>query len=60
MVTLDETPYACVLGSRGDPAALSVAGPGLPRAIHMDGPAVFRFAVEALPRCARTLLDQAG
>ena len=60
VVTLDETPYACVLGSRGDPAALSVAGPGLPRAIHMDGPAVFRFAVEALPRCARTLLDQAG
>ena len=33
----------------------------LPRPhVHMDGQSVFRFAVEAVPRCAREVLDRAG
>ena len=61
VVTLDETPYACVLGARGDPDALWALGPGKdPSHIHMDGKAVFRFAVEAVPKVVRELLEQTG
>ena len=60
VVALDDVPYASVLGARGNPDALSVSGPGLPHAIHMDGQAVFRFAVEAVPKCVRTLLERSG
>ena len=51
-----------VLGCRGDREALFVPGvnSGDPSYIHMDGQAVFRFAVEALPRCARQVAEQAG
>ena len=31
-----------------------------PPHVHMDGQSVFRFAVEAVPRCAREVLDRAG
>ena len=57
----DNAPYACVLGARGDAQILRSGGAGAAdRFIHMDGQAVFRFAVEALPRCVRQVLDRAG
>lgn len=51
-----------VLGCRGNQEALYVPGVNTasPSFIHMDGQAVFRFAVEALPRCTRQVLEQAG
>ena len=61
VVALDDTPYACMLGAQGNPQALWAQGPGAEvSTIHMDGTAVFRFAVEAIPKCARTLVEQAG
>ena len=61
VVTLDETPYACVLGARGNRDVLWAKGPGQEvSALHMDGQSVFRFAVEAIPRCVRALLEQSG
>ena len=51
-----------VLGCRGNDEALFIPGvhTGAEPHIHMDGQAVFRFAVEALPRCAQQVLDRAG
>ena len=61
VVTLEDAPYASVLGARGDPEALWAQGPGPEiSAIHMDGKAVFRFAVEAIPQVVRALLEQSG
>ena len=51
-----------VLGCRGNDEVL--VAPGVhtdrPSHIHMDGQPVFRFAVEAVPRCAREVLSRAG
>ena len=56
-----EAPYACVLGARGDSRILRAGGLGAAdRFIHMDGQAVFRFAVDTIPRCIAAVLDQAG
>lgn len=62
VVALDETrPWASVLGARGDEEALFIDGPGgCQPLIHMDGKAVYRFAVETVPRCAAQVLEQAG
>lgn len=50
-----------VFGSRGDPASIRVQGPGpVPSAIHMDGRAVFRFAVEVVEGAIRQLLAAEG
>lgn len=51
-----------VLGCRGDNQALTIPGvnQGEPSMVHMDGQGVFRFAVEALPRCAREVAQKAG
>jgi len=50
-----------VFGSRGDPESIRVQGPGpVPSAIHMDGKAVFRFAVEAVENTIRQLLMAGG
>lgn len=51
-----------VLGCRGNREALVIPGvnTGAPSYIHMDGQTVFRFAVEALPRCAKEVSDKAG
>ena len=50
-----------VFGSRGDPASIRVQGPGpAPSAIHMDGRAVFRFAVEVVEGAIRQLLAAEG
>ena len=61
VVTLDNAmPYFYTAGCRGD-EAISIQGPGKGRPlIRMDGQAVFRFAVEILPRCVNDLLEQAG
>ena len=57
----DDAPYACVLGARGDTQILRAGGAGeMDRFIHMDGPAVFRFAVDAVPKCIDAVLSQAG
>lgn len=57
----DDAPYACVLGARGDAQILRSGGAGAAdRFIHMDGQAVFRFAVDAVPRCIGAVLAQAG
>lgn len=56
----EQPPFALTLGARGG-EAITVEGPGVqPAAIRMDGPAVFRFAVEILPRCIRELLEKSG
>ena len=50
-----------VFGSRGDPDSIRVQGPGpVPSAIHMDGRAVFRFAVEVVEKSIRQLLEKEG
>lgn len=50
-----------VFGTRGDPVSIWVQGPGPePSAVHMDGKAVFRFAVEVVEQSIRQLLDAQG
>ncbi len=51
-----------VLGCRGDDQVLTIPGvnKGVPAVVHMDGQGVFRFAVEALPHCAREVAQKAG
>lgn len=52
--------FALTLGARGG-MALTAPGPGVAgRHIKMDGRAVFRFAVEAIPRCIDVLVAQSG
>ena len=54
-------PFAITLGARGD-AAIHAGGPSRAGSapISMDGRAVFRFAVDALPKCLHTVLDETG
>lgn len=56
---IDTAPFAVMLGARGSDA-IRVGGVSArdTAPITMDGRAVFRFAVEALPHCLRTVLDQ--
>ena len=51
-----------VLGCRGDDALLHVDGPGSgkPSLIAMEGTKVFKFAVEAVPRCMDQVLEKHG
>ncbi|MCI9155578.1 MAG: ketoacyl-ACP synthase III [Lawsonibacter sp.] len=50
-----------VFGTRGDRSSIRVQGPGpAPAAIHMDGKAVFRFAVEVVEKSIRQLLAAEG
>ena len=50
-----------VFGSRGDRSSIRVQGPGpVSSAIHMDGKAVFRFAVEVVEKSIRQLLAEEG
>ena len=51
-----------VLGCRGNDECLYAPGVNTsrPAHIHMDGQPVFRFAVEAVPRCAKEVLSKAG
>ena len=54
-----DTPFAITLGARGSDA-IHAGGPARSGSapITMDGKAVFRFAVDALPRCLDTVLDE--
>lgn len=55
-----DTPYAAMLGASGSKDIVA-EGPGPdPSHIQMDGKAVFRFAVDALPKCMRGVLERAG
>lgn len=61
VLTLDDGLWEAMLGSRGNWEILWVDGPGPDTAaVHMDGQGVYRFAVEAIPSCARTLLERSG
>ena len=56
----ESAPFAARRGARGD-KAIQVEGPGpLPSHIQMDGKAVFRFAVDAIPKCVDGILAQTG
>lgn len=55
-----DAPFALTLGARGD-KAIWAEGPGPdPARLRMDGKEVFRFAVDAIPRCVRAVLAQTG
>ena len=58
---MDPADFALTLGARGSDV-LHAGGPDRNGSapITMDGKAVFRFAVDALPRCLHTVLDETG
>ena len=62
LVTLDDTrPFYSVFGTRSDLEALKCPGVGQPSPfVTMDGPAVFRFAVEVIPQILKTLASLRG
>lgn len=64
VVQLCDSPYGlCAdLGSRGNPEVLYIpsASSREPSYIHMDGQAVFKFAVDIIPRCIDSVLQNAG
>ena len=55
----EDVPFAVTLGARGS-EAIRVGGPAAcdTASITMDGKAVFRFAVETMPRCLQTVLER--
>ena len=55
----EDVPCAVTLGARGS-EAIRVGGPAAcdTAPITMDGKAVFRFAVETMPRCLQTVLER--
>ena len=55
----EDMPFAVTLGARGS-EAIRVGGPAAcdTAPITMDGKAVFRFAVETMPRCLQTVLER--
>ena len=55
----ENAPFAVTLGARGN-EAICAGGPAAcdTAPITMDGKAVFRFAVEAMPRCLQVVLDR--
>ena len=60
-LTAASVPFAVTLGARGD-AAIHAGGPSREGSapITMDGKAVFRFAVDTLPRCLHAVLEETG
>lgn len=57
----EKAAWQTVFGSRGDSASIMVEGPGPERStVHMDGKAVFRFAVEVVEQSIRQLLEAEG
>lgn len=57
----EEANWHTVFGSRGDPESIRVQGPGpVPSAVHMEGKAVFRFAVEVVEQSIRQMLAEEG
>lgn len=63
IVEFDESyPSICgCLGARGDVDILNIPGVGTaPSYVHMKGTAVFKFAVDMIPRCMDNVLYKAG
>ena len=60
-LTADPVPFALTLGARGSDA-INAGGPSRAGSapITMDGRAVFRFAVDALPKCLNAVLTETG
>ena len=60
-LTADPVPFALTLGARGSDA-IHAGGPSRAGSapITMDGRAVFRFAVDALPKCLNAVLTETG
>ena len=60
-LTADPVPFALTLGARGSDA-IHAGGPDRAgsASITMDGKAVFRFAVDALPKCLNAVLTETG
>lgn len=60
-LTADPVPFALTLGARGSDA-IHAGGPSRAgsASITMDGKAVFRFAVDALPKCLNAVLTETG
>ena len=60
-LTADPVPFALTLGARGSDA-IHAGGPDREGSapITMDGRAVFRFAVDALPKCLNAVLTETG
>ena len=57
----EDAQWHTVFGSRGDPESIWVQGPGPDKAaVHMEGKAVFRFAVEVVEKSIRQLLEAEG
>ena len=60
----DASPLYAAWGSRGDDMSLcapnEVDGTAVIPRLRMDGRAVFRFATEILPACAKRVLERAG
>ena len=57
----EDARWHTVFGSRGDDISIRVQGPGPEKAaVHMEGQAVFRFAVEVAEKSIRQLLEQEG
>ncbi len=58
--TVEDGIYESILGARGG-YEIMVEGPGKDVSkIRMDGTAVFKFAVEAIPKCVRRLEEKSG
>ena len=62
VVRLADVPYACILGGRGEAAGLHANSllPGQNRYLFMDGRAIFRFAVDIIPKCLNQLFEKSG
>ena len=60
-LTADPVPFALTLGARGSDA-IHAGGPSRAGSapITMDGRVVFRFAVDALPKCLNAVLTETG
>ncbi len=57
----EEAVWHTVFGSRGDGESIWVQGPGpVQAAVHMEGKAVFRFAVEVVERSILQLVEREG
>lgn len=62
VVRLADLPYSCILNAQGDTTSLSANSllPNQPRFLQMDGKAIFRFAVDIIPKCLNELLQKSG
>lgn len=62
VVQLAQLPYACVWGAQGQTEPLHAASllPERTPYLQMDGKAIFRFAVDILPKCLEQLSQASG